>query len=109
MVSLVTCGSPINVVAWFQEFLAEYNCVLEKETGSGIPGGIVEACWRPPDTGINKITDAALRAEQNLTGVEGHDSGSLRIEAGYSAAVAEAIVVLRGIQFAVDSGLLPVV
>ncbi|KAK2641137.1 hypothetical protein Ddye_022900 [Dipteronia dyeriana] len=56
----LSCGSPVNVIAWFQEFLAECNCVLEKETGSGIPGGIVEACRRLPDTCICKITDAAL-------------------------------------------------
>lgn len=68
VVHSLSCGSPINVVAWFQEFLAEYNCVLEKETGSGIPGGIVEACWWPLNTGINKIMDAAFRAEQNLIG-----------------------------------------
>ncbi|KAK2654924.1 hypothetical protein Ddye_007976 [Dipteronia dyeriana] len=87
--------------------------------GSIISNGYTVAKWIPPLGELFKInTDAALDMENNIVGMgtvirnrQGEVMGSVvqRSEAIYSHSLAEAVALLRGIEFAFDLGALPTV
>ncbi|KAK3183220.1 hypothetical protein Dsin_030506 [Dipteronia sinensis] len=103
-----------NVVPWSEEFLEE----------SMVVNGVVgiqreqvrqnEIKWHPPEVGFFKLnTDAAIDVQKWCVGLGmvvrdcfgAVKAGSIqRIEARYSASVAEALAILRGISFAIYCG-----
>ncbi|KAK2641436.1 hypothetical protein Ddye_023199 [Dipteronia dyeriana] len=109
-----------NVVAWSTSFLAAYEAANDSVVDDQrCLGTIEEARWRPSTKLMYKInTNASIQAQSNCMGVgivirdrSGWVMGSSaqRIQACFTPQIAEAIAILRGIEFARDMGLLPVV
>ncbi|KAK3221600.1 hypothetical protein Dsin_008625 [Dipteronia sinensis] len=99
--------------------MVEFQKANEMRVGSNGAAASTVIRWRPPTANVYKLnTDAALDVGRGIVGVgaiirnhQGHVMGSTsqRLEATFSPKEAEAMAILRGIEFAVGSGLMPVV
>ncbi|KAK0603417.1 hypothetical protein LWI29_004743 [Acer saccharum] len=115
----VHSGERINlgdVAAWCSSYLREFkdaNLVEDGRLGMVIPS---PARWQPPSSGLYKLnTDASLDSTSQRIGLgmvirdqEGFVMGSSaqRVDVNFSPKVAEALAILRGLIFAVDTRLL---
>ncbi|KAK2635434.1 hypothetical protein Ddye_030226 [Dipteronia dyeriana] len=88
------------------------------DTGLGVDGGdLIYPSWRPLDNGFFKInTDASIDASRGRVGIgaiiRDHEGMVLAscaqvIQLNYSPVLAEAIAILKGLRFAVESGIWP--
>ncbi|KAK3219281.1 hypothetical protein Dsin_013251 [Dipteronia sinensis] len=120
LVHHVEARSDEDIVEWAGNFLDEFRKAEEgKSDKSIVPKFNQNTRWGGPLDGMLKInTDAAVCSNRKIIGIgivirdhEGCVLGcsSLSIVANYSPQVAEATAILRGILFAVDTGLLPAV
>ncbi|KAK2638080.1 hypothetical protein Ddye_025875 [Dipteronia dyeriana] len=109
----------VNVYTWAVEFLNNFRIAITVDGGNRGLDNSTGVVWQDPSVGIFKVNcDAALDMNNKLVGiglvVRDHYSSILalcaqRIHACYSPLVAEAVAVLRGINFVLKTGVFPLV
>ncbi|KAK2646057.1 hypothetical protein Ddye_021252 [Dipteronia dyeriana] len=97
--------------------MTDYRDANKKEKGPSSIGDCVENSWLPPDDRWYKVnTYAAISSDEMKMGlgiIIRDNKGAVMassaqyLNAGYSPQVAEAMAIFRGLQFAVDTGLVP--
>ncbi|KAK3221237.1 hypothetical protein Dsin_008262 [Dipteronia sinensis] len=106
-----------DFLEWVHGFTKDYRIANQKHKGASSNGVCVENSWRPLDEGWFKVnSDTAIDGEnmkvgigiiiRNSNGVV-MASSTQSLKAGYSHQMAEATAILRGLQFAVYTGLVP--
>ncbi|KAK2661430.1 hypothetical protein Ddye_000004 [Dipteronia dyeriana] len=121
---VVGCDMEV-VVPWCRNFLQEF--VATNMVEASVPVAVVNdnVKWKPPDANLYKInTDATLLDERSIVGVgvgvgvgvvirdhlgQVMGTAALKLEASYSPKLAEAVAIRRGIEFALEIGLVPAV
>ncbi|KAK3218996.1 hypothetical protein Dsin_012966 [Dipteronia sinensis] len=108
------------VVSWSMNYISNYRDAMLTGAAARKRDVIPKAVkWEAPRRGVFKLnTDAALDVRLLRTGlgmvIRDHTgfvmaSWAQRLEANYSPLVAEAMAIFRGITFAVEAGLVPIV
>ncbi|KAK2639502.1 hypothetical protein Ddye_027297 [Dipteronia dyeriana] len=106
-----------DVLPWVTAYGKEYSRAIEPEVGRDGSNIHKIEKWIPPSSGGYKVnTDVVLDAQEGHIGVgiiirndvgDVMASGAQRVMGGYSVPIAEAIAILKGMQFACNSGLNP--
>ncbi|KAK3224148.1 hypothetical protein Dsin_011173 [Dipteronia sinensis] len=108
-----------SVVSWCRGYISDWlaaNCPPDQAaSGAQEARGIR---WKPPTSGTYKLNiDAALEVQHLPVGlgtvIRDHmgfvmASSAQRVEANFTPQIAEAMAISRGLKFAVDSGLFPI-
>ncbi|TXG72274.1 hypothetical protein EZV62_000853 [Acer yangbiense] len=111
-----------NTIVWACNFVEEFQRAGAKLISSDIdqvPIAVQAVFWDRPSQGVYKVnTDAAIRVDSNLVGLgmvirdfEGCVVGSSTqcLAANFSPLVAEATALYKGIVFALEAGLTPLI
>ncbi|KAK2649115.1 hypothetical protein Ddye_016604 [Dipteronia dyeriana] len=108
-----------DFLEWVYGFVADYHDANKKEMGQPGKRNFVSNYWRPSDVEWCKVnTDVAIRNDVMKMGfgIIIHDSNGVvmassvqSLNARFPPQMAEAMAICRGLQFAVETGLVPCV